>query len=144
MARILVIDDDASITRVTREHLLRDGHTVIEACDGSEAMQILREIPVDLVITDLYMPNMDGIEFTIRLGQLKPETKIVAMSGGGYKGKEEVLAMARSLGVTHTLEKPFTRDQLLDAVRAATRDQEGPSGRSVVARPARSHEGVVR
>ena len=119
MARILVIDDDASITRVAREHLTREGHTVIEAYGGSEALRILREIPVDLVITDLYMPNMDGIEFTMRLGQLKPETKIVAISGGGYKGKEEVLQVARDLGATRTLEKPFTRDELLGAVHEA-------------------------
>ncbi len=119
MARILVIDDDASITRVTREHLARDGHTVIEAYGGSEAMRILQEVPVDLVITDLYMPHMDGIEFTIRLGQLEPETKIVAISGGGYKGKEEVLQVARNLGVTRTLEKPFTQDELRAAVHEA-------------------------
>ncbi len=119
MARILVIDDDASVTRVTREHLTREGHTVIEAYDGSEAIRILLEIPVDLAITDLYMPNMDGIEFTIRLGQLEPETKIIAISGGGYKGKEEVLQVARDLGASRTLEKPFTRDELLGAVHEA-------------------------
>ncbi len=119
MARILVVDDDASITRVTREHLTREGHTVIEAYDGSEAVRILQEIPVDLVITDLYMPNMDGIEFTIRMGQRKPETKIIAISGGGYKGKEEVLQVARVLGASRTLETPCTRDELLATVHEA-------------------------
>ena len=119
MARILVIDDDASVTRVVREHLLRDGHTVIEAYDGSEAIRILLEVPVDLAIVDIYMPNMDGIEFTIRLGHLRPEMKIVAISGGGYKGKEEVLQVARDLGASRTLEKPFTRDELLAAAHEA-------------------------
>ena len=117
MACILLIDDEASVRSTLGKYLSHAGHEVVEASDGKQAMELLEESPVDLVIADLYMPEMDGIEFTSRLGQQVPGVKIIAISGGGYLDKHKVLEMARNLGMARTLAKPFTRDDLLAAVR---------------------------
>ncbi len=117
MACILLIDDEASVRSTLGKYLTHAGHEVVEASDGKQAMELLEESPVDLVIADLYMPEMDGIEFTSRLGQQQPDVKIIAISGGGYLDKHKVLEMARNLGVARTLAKPFTREDLLAAVR---------------------------
>ncbi len=117
MACILLIDDEASVRSTLGKYLTHAGHEVVEASDGKQAMELLEESPVDLVITDMYMPDMDGIEFTIRLGQGLPGVKIIAISGGGHMDKHDVLEMAQRLGAARTLAKPFTRDDLLAAVR---------------------------
>lgn len=72
--------------------------------------------PVDLVITDLYMPGMDGVEFTIRLRQGHPDVKVIAISGGGWKNNAEALELARRVGAHRTLPKPFQQDELLATV----------------------------
>ena len=117
MACILLIDDEASVRSTLGKYLTHAGHEVVKASDGKQAMELLEESPVDLIIADLYMPEMDGIEFTSRLGQQVPDVKIIAISGGGYLDKHEVLEMARNLGAARTLAKPFTRDELLAAVQ---------------------------
>lgn len=116
MACILVIDDDDSVRSTVGKHLTRAGHEVVEASDGKKAMQLLEQTPVDLIIADMYMPEMDGIEFTSRLGQQAPGAKIIAISGGGHMDKEDVLEMAQRLGAVRTLAKPFTGAELLVAV----------------------------
>ena len=116
MARILVIDDEESLRRMVRHALEGEQHEVLDADDGKTALELIGKEPVDLVITDLYMPNMDGIEFTIRLAKQKPHPGILAMSGGGFMEKGSLLEIARRLGADATLAKPFTVRELLDAV----------------------------
>ena len=116
MARILVVDDDESIRRAVRKILAHEGHEVVEANDGAAALTSYRENLPDLVIMDIYMPEMDGIEATIRLQQEFPDVKLVAMSGGGYIDKTELLEREAKLGALRTLSKPFTREDVLDAV----------------------------
>lgn len=116
MAKILVIDDEPSVRQMVRRALENEGYEVVEAGDGQTAVTTLGQTPVDLIITDLYMPNMDGIEFTIRLAQQKPRPKLIAMSGGGFMEKGSLLETARRLGADATLAKPFTGDELRDAV----------------------------
>jgi CheY-like chemotaxis protein len=82
-------------------------------------MAVLEGEMVDLVITDLYMPKMDGVEFLQRLGQKRPGLKIIAMSGGGFADKVGLLEAAQRLGARHTVSKPFERAELLEAVDAA-------------------------
>ncbi len=118
MAQILVVDDDGAVRRVLRKHLETEGHQVCEAPNGDVALELMRTDPPDLLITDAYMPGMDGIEFTIRVRQQGINTNIVAISGGGFKDGAEVLERARSLGAVRALAKPFTRDELLEAVDA--------------------------
>lgn len=119
MATILVIDDDTAIRRSLRRILETHGHEVREADNGSSALEKEASGDIDLVITDVYMPEMDGIEFLIRFRDLFPDTPIIAMSGGGYATKEFVLQDAGLIGATETLPKPLTVDGVLDAVGRA-------------------------
>jgi CheY-like chemotaxis protein len=130
VARILVVDDDLAIRSVMRRCLALDGHDVEEAATGREALKRFRAEPVDLVITDLYMPDMDGLEFTRRLVQEFVGTKVIAMSGGAaltggaLRKPADALAVARQLGATATLAKPFSVAELR-AVVQRTLDESG-------------------
>lgn len=118
MARLLLIDDDQAVLDVLRRYLESDGHEVLQATGGTVALELLDQQPdpVDLVITDVYMPEIDGIEFIIRLTRCMSPDKVIAFSGGGYRSSKDVLTIAQDLGVALTLHKPFSRRQLLDAV----------------------------
>lgn len=118
MTRILVIDDEAPVRDMMRQTLERAGYEVIEAGDGKQGMARLRQQPADLVITDILMPEQEGIETIRMLRKEFPEIKILAISGGGKKGNLEVLPIARTFGAHRTLAKPFERKDLLDAVSA--------------------------
>jgi DNA-binding response OmpR family regulator len=118
MARILVIDDDDQIRAMLGQVLKREGHEVAQAPDGNVGMRLFREQGADLIITDIVMPEKEGIETIIELRNNFPEVKIIAMSGGGRMNADEYLALAKSLGVKATLTKPFELKELLAAVRA--------------------------
>lgn len=124
MARILVVDDHDSVRTALRRILEADGHRVEEADDGREAMHILDEGRSDLVIADVYMPVMDGIEFLIRLVDRHPSIPVIAMSGGAYAPAGFVLRDARRLGAAATLEKPLVMDQVIGEVRRVIADKE--------------------
>ena len=115
MAHILVTDDDLEIRQLLCLLLRRDGHEVVEAADGAEALRALREAPFDLLLCDLVMPNKEGLE-TIRAARRAfPGLRIVAMSGG-MRGGRDFLKVARLLGADAVLAKPFSGQELLDAV----------------------------
>ena len=116
MARILVIDDDESIRELVARSLKHD-HEVLTASDGEEGMRICREDPVELVVTDIFMPDMDGLEITGRLMRECPHIKVIAISGGGDMGKLDFLKAAEAFGAALSLSKPFTVDELREAVR---------------------------
>lgn len=97
--------------------LERPGYKVLEAPNGKEGIKLFREYPVDLIITDLLMPEKDGIEVIMELKRDFPDVNIIAISGGGHVGAEDYLHMAEKLGVQYTLAKPFDREALLKAVR---------------------------
>jgi len=117
MARILVIDDDEQVLDMLYESLTREGYDVLRASNGEQGMRLYREEPVDLIITDLIMPEKEGIETIIELRQDFPDVKIIAMSGGGRIGTKDYLNMAKIFGVQRTFTKPVAREQLLDAIR---------------------------
>jgi CheY-like chemotaxis protein len=117
MARILLIDDESQIRSMLRLMLERVGYDVIEAADGMEGIKQYRDNPADLIITDLIMPNKDGIGTIIELKKEFPQVKIIAMSGGGVNRPEGYLDGAKKLGATRTLTKPIDRDEMLNAVR---------------------------
>ncbi len=119
MARILVVDDEAAVRAAIRKILSRAGHDVLEAADGKTALTMYQEDPVDVVIMDIYMPGMDGIEATIRLKHEFPDVKIVAVSGGGYLDKAKILEREARLGTLRTLAKPLHERDILDAVSDA-------------------------
>lgn len=125
MACILVVDDEDRVRTSLRKHLQDAGYQVIEASGGAQAMELFGAIHIDLVILDLYMDDMDGIEFTIRLRQRAPSAKIIAISGGGQRDKHDALQRARRLGVQRTLAKPFTGGELTAAVGELLSHEEG-------------------
>ena len=116
MTKILVIDDDA-LVRTTLEYLLRDaGYEIATAEDGVRGMAIFRSEQPDLVITDIIMPEQEGIQTIIEMRKAKPDAKIIAISGSGRIGNVDFLKMARSLGAMDIVSKPFNADELLTIV----------------------------
>lgn len=116
MARILVIDDDATI-RLSLKLALEDAdHHVEEAANGLEGIDRFRANPAALVITDIFMPEKEGMELIDEIKRDRPETKIIAISGGGRMNPDDYLTIARRLGADRTLLKPFDIGLLLDTV----------------------------
>ena len=118
MARILVIDDEPQVRTVLLKSLEFDGYQVTDAPNGKVGMKLLREEPLDLVITDIVMPEKEGLETIGELRRYFPETKIIAISRGGRSLKADyVLHTAETLGAHCTLLKPFGIEELLNAVK---------------------------
>jgi len=113
MSRILVVDDDASVRRSVRKLLERVGHVVRESADGAEALALLEADPPDILITDLNMPNLDGMVLLRTLRQQGKRTKTIVFSGS----PAELLDVATALGAHATLNKPFTSQDLYAAVQ---------------------------
>ena len=125
MVRILVIDDDDDFRRMLRMALEHDGYIVEEASNGHEGIQRYRAAPADLVLTDLLMPEREGLETIQTLRQEYPEVKIIAVSGGGPRGRLNFLPLARMFGALRTLQKPFPIQALYEVVREVLQ-QEAP------------------
>lgn len=117
--RILIVDDDPSIRRTLQALLNRAGYEVAQARDGTEAVQLWREHGGDLVITDLHMPEKDGIQTIIELLSHTPGARIIAMSGGGQTKRLDLLGNASLLGAVLTIEKPFTIAEMMALVNRA-------------------------
>jgi CheY-like chemotaxis protein len=118
MARILVIDDDVMVRDMLKTVLEAAGHKVVEAPNGISGVNLYRSHPVDLVITDILMPEADGSVAIRLLKRDFPDVKIIAMSGGGeIVGSETCLSVAQRAGASMVFEKPVGHDELLKAVR---------------------------
>jgi DNA-binding response OmpR family regulator len=110
MARILLIDDDDSVRTMLRLTLDHFGHTVIEARNGKEGLELFQHANADLVITDIVMPEKEGLEVLMELRKKHPPVKIIAISGGDY------LHMAKLMGAAKVLAKPFSTNILIAAI----------------------------
>ena len=117
MPHILVIEDDESVRSIVQLMLVQMGHTAEGAVNGIEGLEKARARPFDLIITDLIMPEKEGIETIQELRKTHPELKIIAMSGGGRVGANDYLPLAKLLGASLTLRKPFDRGQLAAAIK---------------------------
>jgi len=115
--RILVIDDDDQMRTLLRQVMEWAGYEVIEAGDGREGMQLQRKQPADLVITDLIMPEQEGLETITTLKKEYPGIKIIAISGGGRIGPEAYLPAAQELGADKVFSKPFDVRELAETVK---------------------------
>jgi CheY-like chemotaxis protein len=116
MARVLVIDDEEQVRTLIREVLEGAGHEVLEARNGREAMKLYEANPTSVVITDLVMPEQDGLETIRELRRRFPAVKIIAVSGAQQKLNLDILYVAEKLGALHTLEKPFEIRKLVALV----------------------------
>lgn len=119
MARILLVDDDDQVRAMLKEVLGSSGYEVWEANDGTGVCKLYEQHRFDLVITDLVMPGIEGIELIIGLRQIDENVKIVAMSGAGPNSAETYLNIANKLGAQHILSKPFTMQEFLTTVSSA-------------------------
>ena len=115
--RILVVDDNADLRTTIQALLQADGFDVAVAADGHAALALHQSRPADVVITDLFMPDKDGIETIVELKKLSPKLKIVAMSGWTSTQGSDYLRVAREIGATVTLQKPFDPQELSRVVR---------------------------
>jgi YesN/AraC family two-component response regulator len=116
MARIILIDDDDPVRAILARTLSHFGHTVIEARDGKEGLDIFPRSSADLVITDIVMPEMEGLQVVMELRKILPAVKIIAISGGGRHSPADFLRIALHLGASKVLTKPFSNEELIKAV----------------------------
>ena len=116
MPKILVIDDDEAIRTLLAEALIATGHTVRLAADGNIGLKLFRAAPADLVITDLVMPEKEGLETIMELRREFPGVHIIAMSGGFAHDAGLYLHMAERLGAARVLRKPFRVAELTTAI----------------------------
>ena len=123
MAKILIVDDDPDICFILKKLLERKGHEAVTSLNGHEAMKCLELSPFDVVITDLIMPEMDGIELIMKMRITYPEQKVIAISGGGRINAAVYLQMSKLLKVEHTFQKPVKADELLIAIDDLLRSQ---------------------
>jgi CheY-like chemotaxis protein len=118
MAKILVIDDDLLVRNTISKILRNGGFEVTLAEDGVRGLASFRRDRPDLIITDIIMPEKEGIETILEIRKEHPAAKIIAVSGGGRVGNADFLAMAKSLGAVAVIAKPFRSEELIDHVRA--------------------------
>lgn len=111
--KVVIIDDEAQVRRALGNVLLQSGFDVEEASNGQKGMALLENEPVEIVLTDIFMPDKDGIETIRELKRRWPTVKIIAMSGQPY-----MLPVAKVLGADQTLAKPFERHCLLNAIHS--------------------------
>ena len=116
MTRVIVVDDDALVRITARALLEAAGFDVVEIADGASAIQVVRTVGGDLVLCDLFMPGVDGLEVIQELRRQFPDVRVIAMSGGGFDGTLDLLGVARLLGASEVIHKPFTQRALLTAI----------------------------
>lgn len=123
MARILVVDDDDQVRTLLCLTLERAGYEVTGAADGAEALRVFEQEPVELVITDIVMPEKEGLETIMEFRKRQPELKIIAISGGGRIGPEEYLSLAKDLGASKAITKPVEQAELIGTVKELLGEQ---------------------
>jgi CheY-like chemotaxis protein len=122
---ILIIDDDAAVSKTLSLILMRAGYNVSTATSGRKGLEMLTNGGFDLVLTDIIMPELDGIEAIRKIRADHPGLRIIAMSGGGQIDKADFLHMAKALGADRVLEKPVRSEQLLELVSGALASPPG-------------------
>lgn len=115
MASILIVDDEASIRSLLRKILEEDGHQIREASNGEVGLTLYREAPAELVITDILMPERDGMEVTLALTREFLDAKVIAMTGA--TGDQNFLNVAKLFGARRVIKKPFSVEAIRRLVR---------------------------
>jgi len=117
MHSVLIIEDDDFVKNMLQQTFERAGYEVATASNGRIGIQLYQSNPFDVVITDLIMPDMEGIETITHLRKTNPAVKVIAISGGGRNRPDDYLHLASKLGAIKTFIKPVDRNALLDAVK---------------------------
>ena len=125
MAKILVLDDEPPILMMIKKMLERAGHEVDTALNGKEGMEIFKENKPDLLITDIIMPEREGLETIFELRKNYPELKIIAISGGGRIGPNGYLPGAKLFGADMVFQKPLDQKEFMKAVSKLLNESEG-------------------
>lgn len=118
MAKILIVDDERLVRESLRDILEEKGHDVVEAANGRQAVDTLRKEPSALVVTDIMMPEKEGLETIIAVKRGFPVTPILAISGGGRIRNVDLLNLAKQCGAERILAKPFSVEELMEVVDA--------------------------
>lgn len=116
MPGILLVEDEKDLREMLKASLIRRKYTVIEAENGKDAISHFKPLITDMVITDLIMPDEDGLKVIIKLKKLKPTLKIIAISGGGKAGPGSYLNLAKALGADAIFSKPFSVHDLISKI----------------------------
>jgi DNA-binding response OmpR family regulator len=124
MALVLIVDDDPTVLRMLTQVMQRDGHTVMQAEDGDVAMRLFRRQPADIIITDLLMPNKEGLELIAEAREIAPAVGIIAYSGGGKIQPENYLEFATGMGADRVFTKPVPITDLSVAVKELLASRE--------------------
>jgi DNA-binding response OmpR family regulator len=125
MARILVIDDDKIMNAMIVQMLKDAGFKAKGAADGGIGLKLLDSQPFDLIVTDIVMPEIEGLEMIQVIRSINRTIPIIAISGGGRTGPESYLSTAKTLGADHIFEKPFDKGPFLAAVRECLAQRKG-------------------
>jgi DNA-binding response OmpR family regulator len=117
MAGILIVEDDGDLREMLKIALTKNKYTVLEASDGKEAITKFKSSVTDLVITDIIMPQEEGLKVIMKIREIKPAIKIIAISGGGKAGPASYLNIAKALGADEVFSKPFSINDLTNKVK---------------------------
>ncbi len=128
MQRILIIDDDHHILLMVKKMLERAGYEVDLASNGEQGLELFKKIRADLVITDIIMPEKEGLETIREMKRMQSDLKIIAMSGGGKISADNYLETARIFGASMVIEKPFSQNTMVDAVNQLLKGSEQEQG----------------
>lgn len=128
MKKILIIDDEAHILLMLKKMLERAGYEISLAANGMEGLEMFKRSPSDLVITDIIMPEKEGLETIREMKRLHSGLKIIAMSGGGKITADNYLQTAKLFGASRILEKPFTQQQMVESVKDLIKESEEEEG----------------
>jgi two-component system chemotaxis response regulator CheY len=128
MATILLIEDDDNLRETIAMGLGKEGYGVLQAEDGEQGLRLLKTNPVDAVLTDIVMPNMDGLEMIKKMRASFPSLPIVAISGGAALNAPLYLKMASAMGADRTVRKPFMLQEVTQAITDVIESRKKPKG----------------
>jgi CheY-like chemotaxis protein len=115
-ARVLIVDDDPAVLLTVQLVLSSSGYQVTTAPDGKRALFLMDKFDPDLVLTDLIMPEMDGVQTITEIRKTRPDLKIIAMSGGARMGNINILQKAKEVGANVVISKPFEMTELTSLI----------------------------
>src|SRR5512133_1822843 len=124
MPGVLIVKDDKELREMLKMRILRKKFTVLEAENGKAAITHFKPLVTDLVVTDLIMPEEDGLKVVIKLRELKPSVKIIAISGGGKVGPGSYLNLAKALGADAIFSKPFSINELISKIEQLLNNEQ--------------------